>query len=244
MSKLDRLPADVVASLRRHVTAALDDRDLYQHGTLYERALQAYAISRVTADCPPSREFLGIHTEPADWEARRQWGEEMEARVAALPRGAWLLVGRGEGRPMFSMMGAGGSRSGHTDFFETVPDWQRVYDRMVGYEVYTMRCAIETERQIAADHAAIAAHGWTNGQTFKGLRLPSRGRMVTFTTCAIVAIEGNGIRLTMTLRGSARSYGVRLSGQQLARAIAEAAPQPPATRPAPSGQLDLLGSAA
>ena len=213
------LPADVRASLRRHVTTALDTPPLYSHGTLYDDTLKGFVAPLVTADCPPIQpdpEIVELSNN-APWSERKALVEALRLR----PRGAWLVRKTGD-RYCPSTSAGNGELTGHSDTYDTMPTWQRVYDRMIGYEIYLMRHEIEAEREAAANLAALPA--FTVGQTFRGLRI----NMATFSTAEVVAIapedKPDSVRLKLTKRGSALRWNATIPAAKLLARVEGLAP--------------------
>jgi hypothetical protein len=195
------LADDVLASLRRHVTAALDTPSLWQNGILYDVTIQGYVAPRVTADCPveqPAPEIIEQSPNaPYDERLARR------CRLGAQPRGAWsVAISSPYFRPLMSSGNC--TLTGHSDTYETMPTWQKVYDRMIGYEIYLMRQRIERERELAANLAALPR--FAVGQTIRDIRV----NWTAYSTAQVVAVAPTEhpecVRLSLTKRGSAKRW--------------------------------------
>ncbi|WP_262267308.1 MULTISPECIES: hypothetical protein [Microvirga] len=208
-------------------------------GVFYERDLQERIIPQILPFDEAVENLIGTFTNPSFQELR-----DLEARVTALPRGSWAIIRKEwDGGGCYTLMfsdGTGKLATGvaHDTYDRPLPfaDAQR---NVLGYEIYTMRHAVEAEREIAGDLKAIADNGFALYQKFECLKFGHR----IFTTAQISEIRPNGlIILRLTLRGSRKHYeatvGARLLERRIEEAKERAAPQE--ARPERVGQTTLF----
>lgn len=143
--------------LKNAVHAALRNDSLYQDGTLFEDALCQHVMAEVGDKDGCVENFIGTFdlTGAGDqFQARR---EAFRNLIKTYPRGTWLvMLNTINGILRYTpVMSAGDNTfSAHDDTFERMPTYQKVRERMVGYEIYCLRRELEgaffRERSLAA----------------------------------------------------------------------------------------------
>ncbi|MPR06317.1 hypothetical protein [Microvirga tunisiensis] len=201
------------AKLEEFVGQALD---LNIH---YDTDMDAYVIPRI-AQFEEARDLpLGTFTKPSEWKEQRAFNQDLARRVASGPRGTWAIVVTNchDGRIFYSTLISDGtgeiSTGGSHDSYDTPPDYPKIYERMIGYEIYLARRVVEAQRQLARDQTAIRDHRLQAGMTFKDLMVDHK----KFSTAAIQQVDPNTgrVKLFMTKRGSAQRYQGEVSASSL-----------------------------
>lgn len=165
-------------------------------------------------DCKPVFvEAVEYDCQASDYHERmREIGKPLAERIKASPRGHYAVICRrvGDGRLSYSaIMSAGSGKmatGGSFDGYEDVPPGEKVLDRMVGYEIYTCRQALEEKRRVDANVAALNEHGFLVGQEFKNYRHPGDTKRYSKAVIEAVYPETGRLKLLLTRRGSAKRW--------------------------------------
>jgi hypothetical protein len=216
------------AALRTACEAALDD------GFYYQEPFMHHVLETIGDQDPAEDVFLGTV---------RRGRDDLEAfasRIAASPRGTWGLVETviedEEGRRTYyrPVMSEGtGDLPHNSDSYEAPPGYAKVYERMVGFEIYLVRKEIQEERAHAARLEALQTHGIRTGAVFRNLHL--NGTLYSTVRVTGVSEESGYASVFLVRRGSKNRWTGSFSAAALAHAIGEAArleqrPQPGGTR--------------
>lgn len=159
---------------------------------------------------------------PDYFELKRATMDGLGNRIAASPRGHYALVKYtgSDGTDRYSLKVSDGSGKlavgGAYDGYDTPPSGDKVLERMVGYEIYECRNAVEAKRRIEADIAALEQHGFKVGMEFKNYKQP--GETKPYSKAAIQEIypEFGQIKLHLTKRGSPKRWAVSVGALALA----------------------------
>jgi hypothetical protein len=205
-------------AVTRACEAALDDRVFYQD------AFEAYVRERTDHLDPAHEHFLGDHPRPSGLSAQRAF----EETLAAQPRGTWALTHltlsdppRTFWRALISS-GPDGLQPSY-DSYDAPPSYADVYGRMVGYEIYLARKAVEASRAVAADQRAIREHQIYAGATYRDLTFGH----TTYSTAVVEAIhlDTGIVRLQLTRRGTRKRWNADVRATSLARATDASTPR-------------------
>lgn len=145
-------PQDYEKVLRKAVEAGLDNPDLYApSGTLYQDDLNRFVRQRMGDTDGVKEKFLGTFDDPRKEPGGFAQGKEILDDLRSQPRGTWLVFRhdyRGEGQFRYTayISAGNGSLGQHKDSFDKIPPFEKIRDRMVGFEVYKMRERVEMER--------------------------------------------------------------------------------------------------
>lgn len=171
--------------------------------------------------------FLGViddpRKEPDGWVKGKQIVEDLKKQ----PRGTWLLIKHDfqdnrDFRYTAHISAGNGKLGAHRDTFSEIPPFEKVRDRMVGYEVYEMRQKVQQERAIEAGQKAVEDWDFATGQTFKNVRLPSEIKPYSTLTVEKVDHERGEVTLHCKRRGSPKLWGVTCNAAGLAAYLEEA----------------------
>lgn len=146
-----------------------------------------------------------------NWEMRKAMHARIYADVIAAPRGHYIVVRTQREQRIFfktyvsdghgDQLAVGGSH----DTYDMMPSADKVLDRMVGYEVYLCRKAIEANRYYTKCIGMMREFGLHIGFTFKGEFKFNADKFSTVTITQIVEATGQ-IKVHLTKRGSSKRY--------------------------------------
>lgn len=218
--------------LREAVESALDSPDLYVRGTLYQEDMKDFVRQRLEDADGVVEKFLGViddpRKEPDGWAKGKQIVENLKKQ----PRGAWLVMKHDfqdnrDFRYTAYISAGNGKLGAHRDTFSEIPPFEKVRDRMVGYEVYEMRQKVQQERAIEAGQKAVEDWDFATGQTFKNVHLPSEIKPYSMLTVEKVDLERGEVTVHCRRRGSPKTWAVTCNGANLADCLMEAGYQNP-----------------
>ncbi len=220
-------PKDYEKVLREAIEAAIDSPDLYVRGILYQDDMKEFVRQRLGDADGVVEKFLGIiddpHKEPDGLGRGKQIVEDLKKQ----PRGTWLVIKHDfqdnrDFRFTAYISAGNGKLGGHRDTFSEIPPFEKVRDRMVGYEVYEMRQKIQQERALVAGQKALEDWGFATGQTFKNVRLHSEIKPYSTLTVEKVNHERGEVTLHCKRRGSPKLWGVTCNAAGLATYLDQA----------------------
>ena len=192
-----------ITAISTLVTEALDA------GKFYNRDIDAYVLERLGKAENAVPTFLGVVAPKGDNPRERlEWQTAFTKLLASRARGTWAVLRKSAGdREFFNAIVSDGTGraavGGHSDAFDAPPEWNDVYRRMVGYEIYIERQKIETARIREKNLAAIEERGIKIGDKYKNLTLLGQ----KFSTCVVEELKDTGhVVLAMTKRGSRIRY--------------------------------------
>lgn len=168
----------------------------------------------------------------------------LEALVTAAPRGHYALirVTRLNDCPLYTAFASDGygdrvATGGAYDVYDSMPSGDKILERMIGYEIYLCRKAVEQERARQAGREALAKYGFHVGMVFKDITVG--GEKYSSGTVSEVHAESGCVTLYLVRRGSRNRWKSTLSARAVAEHVATDASktdQPPAET---SGQTAL-----
>ena len=198
------------APLRLAVENALDEGVFYE--TDFRKACR-HAWDEATPASNQRLPSISISSDE-DFAARRATRDGAVARVAASPRGTWMVLIKQRPAPerpgttFESLMSDGhGNANARSDGWQSEPTYEAVLDRMVGYEIYTARNAVEAERRAAAGAARLVELGIHQGIQLRNVTVNGCER---FSTAIVKEVypDNGGLVLYATRRGSSKRYEV------------------------------------
>lgn len=169
---------------------------------------------------------------PDYFELKRATMGGLSQRIAASPRGHYALVKYtgSDGTDRYTVKVSDGSGKlavgGSYDGYDTPPTSEKVLNRMVGYEIYKCRHAVEEKRRIEADIASLEKHGFKVGMEFKDYKHP--GETKRFSKAVVEAIypENGTIKLFLVRRGTSKRWNVTTGAKRFAEAVGASVPEP------------------
>lgn len=156
-----------------------------------------------------------------DWEdyLARQKAilKPLAEKVATSPRGHYAIVcriGRDRVCRYGTMVSDGRTEDGRPTLatggkynsYDTMPTGEDVVQRMMGYEIYECRDAVEKKRLMESDIAAFEAHGFRVGMEFKSYRHPSEIKPYSKAIIQEVFPETGRMKLYLVKRGSPKRW--------------------------------------
>ena len=220
-----------LASYRAAVYAACE-RAL-DEGLFYEREVEA-RVRELTDELDPIRdEDLGEAEDPATWEEYLA----LKSQITAAPRGAWLTIRKPGRYTVLASDGSGVAPALTNEYFAKRPDFLTVRWQMVSYEIYRARYAVEGDRQLAADRAAISERRLAVGARFRDVTVAG----TRYSTVLVTNHDPDTgqVRLTLTKRGTRRRWETTVGAYALLRILpVSPVPCPPPRLPEQPGLFD------
>lgn len=161
----------------------------------------------------------------SDFSERRETMAALESMVAALPRGSYALVRhllewRNPGYSTLVSDGSGGlAVGGRHDHYNAPPAAEKVLERMVGYEIYECRNAVEAGRKRDADITVLEKHDFRVGMEFKDYRHPSETKRYSKAVIEAVYPETGRLKLLLTRRGSPKRWNAEIGAKWFAEEV-------------------------
>ncbi|OLP04480.1 hypothetical protein [Rhodoferax antarcticus] len=156
------------------------------------------------------------------WQSNRVLSKQLAAKVVASPRGHYALVrmilegGRVSTKAYVSDgCGEGLATGGSFDSHDSDPLGQKVLERMIGYEIYQCRKAVEARNFQALCVDAIDRFKLAVGFVHKGAFSCGSGIFSTVVISEVFS-ESGSVKLHMTKRGSAKRYELTLGAHVFA----------------------------
>ena len=187
-------------------------------GLFYVDDVKAYCSPRWQAEYPLTDVCLTASGDttyvmaPERHEDRRAQMDNINAKLAAAPRGTWALVrqdwksGDGHAGTSWSLRISVGN--GEVHGAQPNPIWQNekriagfndAVKCLIGTEIYRATNAERARRESARSRQLIKDTGWRHGATLRNVKIAGK----TFSTALIVMITEEGfLRLELTKRGS------------------------------------------
>lgn len=231
------------ASMIAGCEAALDA------GVFYQDAFKDFVLARMGGfDCEAVLvETIDLTSDAGGFGRRRLAALET---VKPLPRGHYVVVRyvSGDGSSLFGAAMSDGSGNiapgGAHDSYDMMPTGNKLLDRMLGYEIYLCRHAIEDIRRTQTDIEALAAHAFTVGMVFKNYRHPGDGKPYSKAVVCAVSPASGTLKLVLTKRGSAKRWEATVGAKEFAERVQLQAPEPdnhPFAVVVPHGAQQSLG---
>lgn len=205
------------APLRLAVEHALDEGVFYE--TDFSKACR-HAWDEATPAINQRLPSISMSSDD-DFVARRATRDDAVARVAASPRGTWMVLIMQRSAPerpgttFESLMSDGhGNADARSDGWQSEPPYEAVLDRLVGYEIYAARKAVEAERRTTAGAARLVELGIHQGLQLRNVTVTGWHRFSTAIVKEAYPDHG-GLVLYATRRGSSKWYEVTTNALDL-----------------------------
>jgi len=179
-------------------------------GVFYNKAFCDYVVKQMGGyDCEPVLvETITLNFERAQQLVRK----EAEERIKSSPRGHYVILEKvyeDAGRRYSTIVSAGNGEvapGGSHDIYDEQPAGEIVLRRMVEYEIYCCRKAVEEYRRRERNIKALEQHGYYVGQVFRNYKVP--GEPVPFSIATIVKIyrDSGRVELHLTKRGTSKKW--------------------------------------
>lgn len=150
--------------------------------------------------------------DPDHWQARRELSKRLEVAVVAAPRGHYVVIrntSESHGIIYKTIVSDGrGDRpavGGNYDSYDAMPTAEKVLERMVGYEIYLCRKALEKARYHSLCVAAMKEYGLHVGYTSKG-EFEVGGDKFSTVTITELDWDIGQIKIHMAKRGSRNRF--------------------------------------
>jgi hypothetical protein len=166
-------------------------------------------VDSIEYDCDAAEYFKRLATE----------GKALAERIKASPRGHYAVIARkfADGRKSYSAIMSNGqgeiATGGSHDGYSEVPPSEKIRLRMVGYEIYECRNAVEAKRKREADIAALEKHDLKVGMEFKDYRHPSETKRYSKAVIEAVYPETGRLKLLLTRRGSPKRWNAEIGAK-------------------------------
>lgn len=201
-----------VAAYKEALKAAVGDA--IDSGLSYNRDVDAFVARHCRVPDPAREVFLGIVDLPVhDLPQARKTLGEIEAKVAAEPRGTWAVTKKvfendGQTRTVYQPLlsdGSGSLASGcRSDTSYEPPAYEAVLRRAFEMEVYVARRELEAERLSARNREVVESGRITIGSEYRDVTVNSQ----KFSRAKVVGVEAatGKVSIELTKRGSRRRW--------------------------------------
>lgn len=219
-------------------------------GVFYQDAFAEFVVKHMGGyDCKP----VLVETVSFKWHGgsnflaeQRTWNAEAAVRMKASPRGHYFLIEKlyEDGKRRYSTMVSAGngqlSIGGSHDSYDEQPAGEKVIARMVEYEVYCCRKAVEESRHRDHNRNALERHRYTVGQVFRNYRHPGEAKPFSKATVTKIYPESGQVTMQLSKRGTSKMWEITVGAGCIEERI-EATPKPTAGNNAScDGNCDLL----
>lgn len=159
---------------------------------------------------------------PDYFELRRATMDGLANRIAASPRGHYALVKYtgSDGTDRYSLKVSDGSGKlavgGACDGYDAPPSGEKILERMVGYEIYECRNAVEAKRRVEANIAALKRQGFKVGMEFKNYMHPGEPRPYSKVVIQELYPDFGQVKIHLTKRGSPKRWEASIGALTLA----------------------------
>lgn len=219
-------------------------------GVFYQDAFADFVVKHMGGyDCQPvlvetvSFKWYGGNTFLAE---QRAWNAEAAARMKSSPRGHYLLIEKlyEDGKRRYSTMVSAGngqlSVGGSHDSYDEQPTGEKVLARMVEYEVYCCRKAVEETRRRDHNQNALERHRYCIGQVFRNYRHPGEAKPFSKATVTKIYPESGRVTMQLTKRGTSKMWEITVGAGCIEERI-ETSPKSLASNNASrDGNLEML----
>lgn len=177
-------------------------------------------------------EIAELNAQASDYFAlQRALHARLEPRVISAPRGHYAVIKivRASASPFYKTIvsdgyGDGVATGGAYDSYSIMPDEGTVLERMIRYEIYLCRKAIEQERHRQADCESLALRGFHVGMKFGSIEVG--GEKFSSAIVSKIHQDNGSVTLFLVRRGSRRRWETTLSANTLANKLKTVAGQP------------------
>lgn len=117
------------------------------------------------------------------------------------------------------LVSAGGGELGtgvKHDTYDQPPAADKVLRRMLGYEIYLCRKAVEARRALIADCEALAKHGFRVGMELKDLKISGEPKPYSRGIVDAVDAASGAVTLTLMRRGTSKRWSITLGAKRVA----------------------------
>lgn len=223
-------PADMVAACNAALDAGIfynDQFEAFVLGRMGGFGCEAVLMEVAELDCG----------HPDHWQMQRDLSRRLEAAVVAAPRGHYVVIRktRSDRAPTYFFMVSDGTEDrssvgGSYDYYDALPSGEKVLERMVGYEIYLCRKAIEQARARQSACSAIGKYGIRLGMEFRNIEVG--GEKFSTATVSEIHEKAGEVTLYLVRRGSRQRWNATVAADSLVqraglaqkRTEAEAAP--------------------
>lgn len=176
----------------------------------------------------------------------------LSQRIAESPRGHYALVkyiGSDESDRYTVKVSDGSGKlavGGSYDGYDAPPTGEKVLERMIGYEIYECRQALEEKCRIEADIAALEKHDFKVGMEFKDYKDPSETKRFSRAVIEAVCPKTGTVKLHLVRRGTSKRWNADVGAKRFAEIVGAAIPEPekhPFIVVVNQGNDDLFGAA-
>lgn len=159
-----------------------------------------------------------------DFAERREAMNALQGRVVGAPRGSYALIRQcyDDRPPSWSMMVSDGTGNlavgGKYDFYDTTPSAQKVLEKMVAYEIYLCRNALDAEQKHAQRLAAIGDYRLCVGMQVNDYVHPGEAKKFSKAVVTAVDEEFGYVSLRLTRRGTKNTWNTKVGADAFAHA--------------------------
>ncbi len=140
--------------------------------------------------------------------------KEVEEKIKQAPRGHYAIIerlGDSSSQSSYSVVVSDGSgelaTGGKYDVYDVAPCGEDVMKRMVSYEIYLCRKAVENRNSELLNQKLMAEHGFHIGQRFKNLPSDQAFPTHIFSTSTIMEVlQGGQLKMQHTKRGTSNVW--------------------------------------
>jgi len=214
-SHLSAFPTAMIAAC-----AAALDADVF-----YQDAFAAFVVDRMGGyDCEAALvEHLNVGRDDSD--TAKALRRDLATRVKAAPRGHYGIVQRQSenGTLSYALIVSDGTgelaTGGRFDSHYEIPTGAKVLERMVGYEIYQCRKAVEADRLLKSNVAALAEFAFQPGMEFKNVKVSGEVKPYAKAVVRATNAETGMVSLLLTRRGSAKRWTLERGAKRLAEMV-------------------------
>lgn len=205
-----------------HAAVLVACAEALDSGVFYQDDFTKFVRERCDALDPAVEKFLGDHEISMSIEDRPARAH-LVRHVTHSPRGAWATIHSAPSpdskywRPIISDGSGNSPVGGSFDAYGAPAAYAKAYSRMVSYEIYLARKAVEAERLTVANKSALERAQIQVGATYRNIQLNGK----TYSTAVVTGVDETDaqVQLYLTRRGSPNRWTAKVGATRLASQI-------------------------
>ena len=157
---------------------------------------------------------------------------DLAKRVKSASRGHYGIVQRqrDDGSQSYALIVSDGTgelaTGGRFDSHDELPTGAKVLERMVGYEIYLCRKAVEADRLLQSNVSALREFGFRPGMEFKDVKVSGETKVFAKAVVQSTNADTGMVSLLLNRRGSAKRWTLERGAKRLGEMVGLRAEEP------------------